>query len=106
MCLFDTNQAFLRTESYAELDRLINLMNENPDIKVELRAHADNVGSAAYNLKLTSRRAASVVQYLVENGISEQRLKSVGFGSSKPIASNATEEGRQQNRRVEFIIVE
>ena len=104
--LFDTNQAFLRTESYAELDRLVNLMNENPDIKVELRAHADNVGSAAYNLKLTSRRAASVVQYLVENGISEQRLKSVGFGSSKPIASNATEEGRQQNRRVEFIIVE
>ncbi len=104
--LFDTNQAFLRSESYAELDRLVNLMNENPGIKVELRAHADNVGSAAYNLKLTGRRAASVMQYLIENGIDEQRLKSVGFGSTKPIASNATEEGRQQNRRVEFIIVE
>lgn len=104
--LFDTNQAFLRAESYAELDRLIQLMNENPELKISLQAHTDNVCSQASNLKLSDRRAASVVQYLLENGIDGNRMKSKGFGASKPIASNDTEEGRQRNRRVEILVIE
>ena len=104
--LFDTNQAFLRAESYAELDRLIRLMNENADLKISLQAHTDNVGSQASNMKLSDRRAASVVQYLLENGIDGKRMKSKGFGASKPIAPNDTEEGRQKNRRVEILVIE
>lgn len=104
--LFDTNQAFLRAESYAELDRLIRLMNENPDLKISLQAHTDNVGSQASNMKLSDRHAASVVQYLLENGIGGNRMKSKGFGASKPIAPNDTEEGRQRNRRVEILVIE
>lgn len=104
--IFDTNEAFLRPESYAELDRLVRLMNVNPDLKVDIQAHTDNVGRAASNMALSSRRAQSVVQYLLENGIDGSRLKSRGFGMSKPIASNDTEEGRQKNRRVEILVIE
>lgn len=104
--LFDTNEAFLRSESYAELDRLVRLMNENPDLKIDIQAHTDNVGRAASNMKLSERRAYSVVQYLLENGIESSRMKSTGFGMSKPVASNDTEEGRQKNRRVEILIIE
>lgn len=103
---FDVNQAFLRPESYAELDRLVRLMNENPDLKIEIQAHTDNQGRAAYNKKLSDKRAESALQYLIENGIAPERMKSVGFGDTKPVADNNTEEGRQQNRRVELIIID
>lgn len=103
---FDVNQAFLRPESYAELDRLVRLMNENPDLKIEIQAHTDNQGRAAYNKKLSDRRADSALQYLIENGIAPERMSSVGFGDTKPVADNTTEEGRQQNRRVELIIID
>lgn len=104
--LFDNNMAFLRPESYAELDRVVRLMGENPDMKIEVRAHTDNVGSAASNQKLSDRRAASAVQYLFENGVTPDRMKSIGLGATEPIADNATEEGRQQNRRVELLITD
>lgn len=103
---FDVNQAFLRPESYAELDRLVRLMNENPDLKIEIQAHTDNQGRAAYNKKLSDRRADSALQYLIENGIEPERMRSVGFGDTKPVADNTTEEGRQKNRRVELIIID
>lgn len=103
---FDVNQAFLRPESYAELDRLVRLMNENPDLKIEIQAHTDNQGRAAYNKKLSDRRADSALQYLIENGIAPERMRSVGFGDTKPVADNTTEEGRQKNRRVELIIID
>ncbi len=104
--LFDVNQAFLRPESYAELDRVVRLMNENPEIKIEIQAHTDSQGNATLNKKLSDRRAASAVQYLSENGIDPARMTSVGYGATKPIADNKTEEGRQLNRRVELHIVE
>ena len=104
--LFDNNQAFLRPESYAELDRVIRLMNENPELKIEIQAHTDNVGNAASNKRLSDRRADSAVQYLLENGVPQDRMRSSGYGASKPIADNSTEEGRQLNRRVELLIID
>lgn len=104
--LFDVNQAFLRPESYAELDRVVRLMNENPELKIEIQAHTDNTASAGYNKKLSDRRADSALQYLVENGIDKSRMRSVGYGATKPVADNSTEEGRQLNRRVELLIIE
>lgn len=104
--LFDNNMAFLRPESYAELDRVARLMGENPDMKIEILAHTDNVGNAASNQKLSDRRAASAVQYLFENGVTPDRMRAKGLGATKPIADNATEEGRQLNRRVELLITE
>ena len=104
--LFDTNQAFLRPESYAELDRVVRLMEENPDLNILIQAHTDNVGNNASNKRLSDRRAASAMQYLLENGVAQSRMSSIGFGATKPIADNGTEEGRQLNRRVELLITE
>jgi len=103
---FDFDKATLRPESKTELDNLIKLMNDNPNIKIEISGHTDNIGSAAYNQKLSEARAKAVVDYLVEHGIDRSRLSYMGYGFEKPIASNDTEEGRQLNRRVEFKIVE
>ncbi len=103
--LFESGSAFLMTEAYPELDRVVTLMNENPDLVVEISAHTDNVGKADYNLKLSDRRAASVVEYLTENGIDVSRLQPKGYGLTKPIAPNDTEENRAKNRRVMFTVV-
>ena len=80
-------------------------MKENPDIKIEVRGHTDSTGEEEYNQKLSERRADSVIEYMIKNGISPERLNSVGFGEKKPVASNDTEEGMQLNRRVEFEIL-
>ncbi len=101
---FDFNQSTLRPESKAELERLAQLLRENPTIKIEISGHTDNVGSAAYNKGLSERRAKSVVDYLIGVGISADRMTYVGYGFDKPIASNDTDEGRQLNRRTEFKI--
>jgi OOP family OmpA-OmpF porin len=78
------------------------MLNENPGVKVQINAHTDDQGSDLYNNKLSENRAKSVIDYLALKGIVKERLKSVGFGEKKPIATNETEEGRAQNRRVEF----
>lgn len=104
--LFDVDQAFLRPESYAELDRVVRLMNENPELRIEIQAHTDSKASAAHNKKLSDRRAESALQYLIENGIAPSRMKSIGFGATRPVADNETEEGRQLNRRVELLIID
>lgn len=103
---FDFDKATLREESFPELERLVNLLQEADDIKVEIGGHTDSRGSASYNQQLSERRAKSVVDYLVEKGIDPDRLKHVGYGQTSPIADNDTEEGRQQNRRTEFEIIE
>jgi len=103
---FDFDKATLRPESKTELENLIKLMNDNPNIKIEISGHTDNIGSAAYNQKLSESRAKAVVDYLIEHGIDRSRLSYMGYGFEKPIAPNDTEEGRQLNRRVEFKIVE
>ena len=99
---FDFDKATLRPDSKPELERVANVMQDNPSMKIEISGHTDNKGSATYNLKLSESRAKSVVDYLISKGITSDRLSYKGYGFLKPIASNDTEEGRQQNRRTEF----
>lgn len=103
---FDFNKSTLRPESNVELENLINLLKENPNMKIEISGHTDNVGSAQYNKKLSESRAKSVVDYLVTKGISKDRLTFAGYGFDDPIAPNDTEEGRQLNRRTEFKVIQ
>ncbi len=102
---FDFDKATLRPESTAELERLTKLLNDNPTIKIEISGHTDNKGAAQYNLTLSDNRSKSVVDYLVSKGISADRLTWKGYGLTKPIATNDTDEGRQLNRRTEFKIM-
>ncbi len=101
---FDVGKSTLRSESNAELDRLVKLMKDVPGLKVEISGHTDNTGSESMNQKLSEDRAKSVVQYLVGKGISAGRLQAAGYGSSRPVATNKSAEGRQENRRTEFEI--
>lgn len=103
---YDFDKATLRPGSMAELDRLAKLLEQNPKIRIEISSHTDNVGSAAYNQKLSTNRALSVVNYLVDKkGISKDRLEYKGYGFDDPIAPNDTDQGRQLNRRTEFKIL-
>ncbi len=102
---FDFNKAVLRPESIPELERLIKLMTDFPTLKIEISGHTDNIGTAAYNKPLSENRAKSVVDYLISKGIDKTRMTFVGYGFDKPIATNDTEDGRQQNRRTEFKIL-
>lgn len=104
---FDLNKATIKSDSHELLGEIVDVFKENPHIKkVSIEGHTDDQGTDAYNVKLSDQRAKSVLDYLVSKGIDAKRLTSKGFGESKPIASNATEEGKEQNRRVEFIITE
>jgi outer membrane protein OmpA-like peptidoglycan-associated protein len=102
---FDYNQATLKDESTTELNYLLKLLNENTALKIEIAGHTDSIGTVAYNKDLSKRRAENVKAYLVQKGIGEQRLTAKGYGSEKPTNTNKTEEGRRDNRRVEFIIL-
>jgi len=102
---FDTDKYDLKKESTVELNNLIKLLEENPSMKIEIRGHTDNQGSKQHNQILSVNRAKSVYTYLVENGISSERLSYIGFGMDKPIDTNDTEEGRANNRRTEFKVV-
>jgi outer membrane protein OmpA-like peptidoglycan-associated protein/tetratricopeptide (TPR) repeat protein len=101
--LFETGSYQLKEESFFELDQLFRLLSDNSKLKIEVRGHTDNVGDDAANQLLSENRAKSVYDYLVQKGISKDRLTFVGFGESKPIASNESEIGREINRRTEFI---
>ncbi len=102
---FDTGSANLRSESFIELDRLRVLLEENPKLEIQINGHTDNVGSDDANLLLSANRAKAVNKYLVDLGIKASRLKHKGFGETVPIDSNETSEGRQNNRRTEFLIL-
>ncbi len=101
---FDVGKANLRSESNAELDRLVKLMNDVPSLKIEIGGHTDNTGSASINAKLSQERADAVVNYLKGQGVSTVRMKAKGYGDSVPVAANSTADGRQENRRTEFEI--
>lgn len=103
---FDSGASTLRPESYAELGVLNKLMTDNPNLKIEIAGHTDNVGSAALNKRLSENRAKAVVDFLIGRGIEAHRLSFKGYGFDKPIATNTTPEGRQLNRRTEFEIME
>ena len=102
---FDYDKATLRPESYAELDRVVNILNKQPKLKIEISGHTDNKGALEYNKQLSKSRAKTVVDYLIEKGISNDRLTFEGYAFEKPIATNDTDEGRQLNRRVEFKVL-
>ena len=99
---FQTGSAKLTPESYPYLDQLVQIMNENLDCWVKLDGHTDSTGSDAINTKISQQRVDSIKDYLIEKGINPNRIVAKGHGSSKPIASNDTAEGRAQNRRVEI----
>jgi outer membrane protein OmpA-like peptidoglycan-associated protein len=104
---FDLDSATFRPEALPVLDQVVRVLAEHPEIgKVRIEGHTDNQASAAYNLGLSERRAQAVMKYLADKGIDPKRLEAKGYGLTKPIADNATEEGRFKNRRVEFMIVE
>jgi outer membrane protein OmpA-like peptidoglycan-associated protein len=92
--------------SYPILDQVVTILNRYPAIRLEIAAHTDNMGSFEYNTMLSQNRTQSMIDYLVSQGIDSSRLVGKGYGESRPIASNSTEEGRMMNRRVEFIILD
>jgi OOP family OmpA-OmpF porin len=102
---FDYDKSNLKPESYPDLDRLVELLNSIPEFTVEIAGHTDYIGSDEYNQDLSERRAKAVVNYLVKKGISRDRLKPIGYGKTKPVANNETDEGRALNRRVEFKVI-
>jgi len=103
--LFETGKSDLLPESLVELDKLVRLMNDNPTIFVQISGHTDSVGKAADNLVLSTARAQSVVNYLIDKGVASARLKPVGYGATQPIADNSSHVGRALNRRTELLVI-
>jgi OOP family OmpA-OmpF porin len=99
---FDFDKSEIRPDAAVILDEAASLLNEEPGVRVEVGGHTDATGTDEYNQGLSERRARSVVDYLVGKGVSAGRLDSAGYGESKPVADNATRDGRAQNRRVEL----
>src|SRR5690606_30239858 len=109
---YDFDKADIRPDAARELDKLVQLLADNPEIKIELSSHTDSVASVEYNLDLSQRRAESAVNYLIQRGISPDRLVPKGYGELRPIARNTNPDGtdnpqgRAKNRRTEFKILE
>jgi outer membrane protein OmpA-like peptidoglycan-associated protein/Tol biopolymer transport system component len=104
LIFFDFDKSTFQDESYPDLERLVEFLNENPDVKIRVEGHTDDVGVEAYNQKLSEDRAGAVKNYLIKQGIDSKRIKVFGFGETKPLILEQTEEARAQNRRVEFYI--
>jgi outer membrane protein OmpA-like peptidoglycan-associated protein len=102
--LFGFDRSDLGANAATNLDKLINVLNKYPDTDIKILGHTDNKGTDEYNQGLSERRAISVSGYLKNHGITSGRISTKGMGENDPIASNDTEEGRSQNRRVEFVI--
>lgn len=103
---FETNSYVLTRSSFAELDKVVKLMEANPELQIELAAHTDDVGTDAYNDQLSSRRGEAVKEYIVRKGIARERLTSVGYGKRRPLVANDSDENRAVNRRVEFKVTD
>jgi len=102
---FETGSANLKTESFRVLNQIVDIMERYPDFVMEISGHTDNVGRPSFNQSLSERRAKSCYDYLVQRGISPNRLSHAGFGDSRPVSTNANEKGRSLNRRVEFNLI-
>lgn len=100
---FDVGKSTIKPESMSEINRIVQLMTENPTLKFSVEGHTDATGNAASNQALSEARSKAIVDKLVELGIAADRLTSVGKGQNTPIADNSTDEGRAKNRRVEFV---
>ena len=99
---FNIGKATIKSESYPILDDVVEVLKKNPQLNIEIQGHTDSTGSAALNQKLSQDRASAVMEYFTSKGIEKTRLTAKGFGMEKPIASNATADGRTKNRRVEL----
>jgi outer membrane protein OmpA-like peptidoglycan-associated protein len=102
---FDPNKYNLMPESDAELDQVVELMTDNPTLKIQINGHTDNSGNAADNITLSENRARAVTFYLIARGIAATRLAAKGWGDTKPVADNSTPEGRARNRRTELTVI-
>lgn len=102
---FDIGKASLRDESYPELERVINLLKKDSKLSIEIQGHTDNVGDDNSNLILSENRAKAVKEYIISKGVQEKQISSKGFGESKPLVPNTTDTNRQENRRVDFLIL-
>ncbi|MEK7432195.1 MAG: OmpA family protein [Cyanobacteriota bacterium] len=100
---FDTGKSNIKTESKPIIDEIVKMLNDNPDVKISIEGHTDNVGTAQSNKTLSASRAKEVMNYLISKGISSSKLSSTGWGQENPIADNRSEEGRAKNRRVEIV---
>ena len=101
--LFDVDKASLKADLKTSLARVAGILTVYQELNVSVEGHTDNTGSEEHNLKLSEQRAKNVLDFLVDQGIDAGRLTSKGFGMSKPVADNATKEGRQKNRRVDLV---
>lgn len=102
---FDFDKTTLKSESFVELNKVVDLLKQNPSVEIEIAGHTDSKGSDDYNQNLSQGRSQSVVDYLISQGIESYRLSAHGYGESTPIDTNDTEEGRANNRRVEFTVL-
>ena len=102
---FDFNKTTLKSESFVELNKVVNFLDQNPTVEIEIAGHTDSKGSDEYNVNLSQGRSQAVVDYLASQGIDRVRLTAHGYGEGKPIDTNDTEEGRANNRRVEFTVL-
>jgi len=102
---FNTKEFVIKKESLPELDNLVAMLNENPKLRLEISGHTDNVGKKEDNIKLSDNRARAVVDYLITKGIDRTRLQCKGYGDSKPLGSNETEDGKSNNRRTEINVI-
>jgi len=102
---FESGKSSLSSESYPILVNAVQVLLSNPDMKVEVQGHTDNIGSESFNKKLSEQRAETVKRFLVAKGVPAARLSTVGVGSSNPVADNKTAEGRSLNRRIEFKVL-
>ena len=96
----------LLSSSFSTLNRAADVLNDYPDVRLEIQGHASSEGDDDYNMQLSQRRASSVRRYLVGRGVEERRLSAVGYGETVPMDTNRTESGRAENRRVEFHILQ
>jgi outer membrane protein OmpA-like peptidoglycan-associated protein len=104
---FDSGKSELKKESVSELDRILDLLTRSPNLRVHINGHTDNLGDNATNKVLSLKRAQAVVDYLIKKGIASDRVKAIGYGEEKPLATNDDElEGREINRRTEIEVVE
>ena len=103
---FELNSSELTANSSASLDKVVNAMNEYPNLRIEVQAHTDSMGAVAYNQSLSEKRASSVRDYVIGAGIAANRIAAKGYGETKPIADNTTSDGRAKNRRVELTVIE
>ena len=102
--LFETNKANLKSEHFATLNPIVDYLIAHPERSVKISGHTDNTGSETHNLTLSKRRADVVAEYLVDNGVDINRVTTFGYGSSKPLEANTTDNGKKKNRRVELLI--